>query len=453
MPGSALITRLIVALLIGLALWYIWIITSAKLEIGGASPDQQTLGTLQGVRPRAVSLDCTGVVVTAQGTWLVGRVENDYEPLAPSPERVDLNGLLEGESPSASETTFVARLEANGIFKPVAQVSGSACLVANADGARMLLLTDLDRPRDSDGQKVVFRSDDQGKTWAWLEDGFFPDVNGVATNISPYFYGQDEVWAWRSADDAEPQAGVYYSADGGAHSTPISVTQPLAVTADYIRSQRADIKQWHDSSDQLTHVLQVDAQRAFIWVSQRFWASHPDGKSGNLAVSVTTRAQLQRSEGKWQVDNIQRQNGLYISQLADNGNGRVIGLIDQGRHGQAVVAELNTTTLAWKPLGDLPSVFSPLNADTQARGLWVGRNSLLINTYSDHRPPPWLYWWGEASISADAVFYSLDWGQSWKRLAVDGYRGVRGFDGASDRVFWSKPYGGDDTQVYSYGLH
>ena len=59
MPRSALITRLIVALLIGLALWYIWIITSAKLEIGGASPDQQTLGTLQGVRPRAVSLDCT----------------------------------------------------------------------------------------------------------------------------------------------------------------------------------------------------------------------------------------------------------------------------------------------------------------------------------------------------------------------------------------------------------
>lgn len=453
MPRSTLIARVLVALLAGLALWYIWIILSAKLEIGGASPDQQTVGTLQGVRPRAISQDCTGLVVTAQGTWLVGRVENEYEQLQPAAERVDLNGLLAGEPQRDPQTTVVARLDADGVFKPVAQVSGSACLVASADGAKVFLLTDIDRPNDAGGQTVVFSSDDQGKSWAWLSAGFFPDVNDAATNISPYFYGKDEVWAWRWAEDEAAQSGVYYSADGGAHSSPITVSQPLAVPADYVRSKRPDIKEWHDSVDQLTHVLQVSPERAFIWVSQRFWASHPDGKSDNLAISVTTRVQLQRTAGKWQVENIQRQDGLYISQLADNGNGRVIGLIDQGPHGQAVVAELNTTTLAWKPLGEVPSVFSPLPADTQARELWVGRNSLLINTYSDHRPPRWLYWWGEASISADAVFYSMDWGQSWTRLAVDGYRGVRGFEGASDRVFWSKQHSGDDTQVYSYGLH
>ena len=134
-------------------------------------------------------------------------------------------------------------------------------------------------------------------------------------------------------------------------------------------------------------------------------------------------------------------------------DGRVIGLIDRGGYGHTVVAELNTTTLAWQPLSDLPSVFSPLAADTQARGLWVGRNSLLLNTSSEHHPPRWLYWWGDANISAEAVFYSKDWGQSWQRLAVDGYMGVRGFDGGSDRVFWSQQKSADDTGIGSYSLH
>lgn len=453
MPRSTLIARVLFTLVVVLALWYCWILISATQQIGGASPAQQTLGTLPGVRPRAVAKDCTGVVVTAQGTWLVGRVENEYEQLAPSAERIDLNGLVAGKPRDTSQTSVIARLDADGVFKPVAQVSGTACLVTSADGARVVLLTDIYRADDGGAQNVVFRSDDQGKSWAWLRDGFFPDVSGAATTITPYFYGKDEVWAWRWADDIEPLSGVFYSADGGAHSTPITVTEPLAVTADYVRSQHPDIQEWRDSVDQLTHVLQVSPQRAFIWVSQRYWASHPDGKSDNLAFSVTTRVQVQRVAGQWQVENLQRDNGLYISELADNGAGRVIGLIDQGSSGRTLVAELDTGSLAWKPLGELPNVFSPLPAKTRAFGLWVGRNSLLVNTYSGHRPPRWLYWWSEANISADAVFYSQDWGQSWKRLALDGYMGVRGFEGKSDRVIWSQQDYGADTVLNTYRLH
>ncbi|WP_460150413.1 hypothetical protein [Pseudomonas sp. S3_A03] len=44
MPRSILIPRLVVALLVGAALWYMWIITGPKLEIGGASLDQQAGG-------------------------------------------------------------------------------------------------------------------------------------------------------------------------------------------------------------------------------------------------------------------------------------------------------------------------------------------------------------------------------------------------------------------------
>ncbi|MCP1510629.1 MULTISPECIES: hypothetical protein [Pseudomonas] len=472
MPRSTLIARLVVALLIGAALWYIWIITSAKLGIGGASPDQQQIGVLPGLSPRHVSESCTGVVVTRQGTWLLGRVEDEYHTFTPSPGQVNLNEQLYGKTPKAQEeeggysgffprdkpeTTFVSRLDADGAFKPVAQVSGTACLVSSADGERVFLLTDLKRPKEAEGQEVVFRSDDQGKTWTWLAEGFFPELGGVLTQLAPYFYSQNEVWAWRNPDEIEEegrsvQTGVSYSLDGGQHSTPIATPHSLVVGPEFVSSQHPQIKEWHDSNDQVTHVLQLDARRAYIWVSQRFWASNPDGKGDNLAFSVTTRVELSRAAGAWQVGAVQREEGLYINDLANNGDGRVLGLIDQGPHGHAVVAEMNTTTLAWQPLGEVPSVFSPLASSTQAQQLWVGRNSLMINTYSEHRPPRWLYWWGDANISAGAVFYSKDWGQSWKRLAVDGYRGVIGFDGAGDRVFWAKESHLYDVGIQAYGL-
>ncbi len=131
----------------------------------------------------------------------------------------------------------------------------------------------------------------------------------------------------------------------------------------------------------------------------------------------------------------------------------MLGLIDHGPDGQAVVAEMNTTTLAWQPLGEVPNVFSPLAASTVAQKLWVGRNSLMISTYSQHQPPRWLYWWGKASISSGAVFYSTNWGQSWRRLALDGAEhGIRGFDGASDRVFWARQSHLYDVGIHAYGL-
>ncbi|AHC35028.1 MULTISPECIES: hypothetical protein [Pseudomonas] len=482
MPRSSLITRLLVALLVGVALWYVWMIASAKLEWGGSSPEQHWLGTVPGVQTRAVSQYCTGVLVTPQGTWLVGRLEDAYEPFQPSAAMVDLNAVLHGKAPAPPkepgafgslipsrerETTFISRLDANGQFTPVAHLSGAACLVASPDGAHLYLLSDANRPDDAAAQTVVFRSDDQGQHWTWMAAGFFPEADRVADNLTPYFYNKDEVWAWGSPGTADDEAsadpsgaiptGVYYSRDGGAHSAPVVAPQSLLVPREYAQGKRPDIVEWRtaegESGDVRSHVLQQDAQHAMIWVSQRFWGSHPDGQSNNLAIDITTRASLTRTTGGWQVGRLEREDGLFVTALADNGDGRVIGLIDRGGYGHTVVAELNTTTLAWQPLSDLPSVFSPLAADTQARGLWVGRNSLLLNTSSEHHPPRWLYWWGDANISAEAVFYSKDWGQSWQRLAVDGYMGVRGFDGGSDRVFWSQQKSADDTGIGSYSLH
>ena len=491
MPRSKLLTTLFVALLAGAALWYVWMIASAKLQWGGSSPDQQLLGTVKDTRLRAMTQYCTGVTVTAQGTWLVARLESEARELEPSADVVDLDAVVYGkpeenkasEEPGAfarllsrndNETSFISRLDAQGQFQLVAHVSGAACLVATADGASVFLLTGLDRPEtastDELRQTVVLRSDDQGRRWTWLSKGWFAEADQLAWNLNLYFHGANEVWALGrpgAADDGSGEAtpgvvstGVSYSADRGASSTPITAPESLLVSTEYLRDKRPEITDWHTTDGEhgeiRSHVLQLDAQRAYIWVSQRFWGSNPDGVGDNVAFNVTTRARLQAKAGQWQVVDVLREDNLFIGKLVQNAAGRAIGLIDQGDRGREVVAELDTTALTWHALSELPSVFSPLASDSQLREghFWVGQDTLLINTSSEHRPPRWLYGWSDASISADGVFYSKDWGRSWQRLAIEGYLGIVGFLPAQDRVIWAKGnwYDNNDGGIYSYGL-
>ncbi|UVM63956.1 hypothetical protein [Pseudomonas sp. B21-010] len=491
MPRSKLFSTLFVALLAGAALWYIWMIASAKLELGGDSPDEQQVGEVKDTELRAMTSYCTGVTVTPQGTWLVARLEREARELEPSAEVLDLDALVYGQpkqpnepeesgtfaglfSHGDKETTFISRLDAQGQFQLVAHVSGSACMVASPDGTSVFLLTGLRRPETANthdpDQTVVFRTDDQGQRWTWLTKGWFPEAESLAWSLAPYFHGSNEVWAVgtpdavdEDGDEEKPTAvstGIFYSADRGANSAPIMAPESLLVPAKYAHGKRPDITDWGTNTDEhgeiQTNILQLDAQTAFIWVSQRFWGVHPDGVSDNIAINVTTRARLQAKAGHWQVADVQRADNLFVSKLIQNDAGRVIGLIEQGDGGRDVVAELDTAALTWTTMGELPSVFAPLASQTQVRGdnLWLGQNTLLINTTSDHHPPRWLYWWSDANISADGVFYSRDWGRSWQRLAIDGYLGILGFQPAQDRVFWANGnwYDNNDGRIYSYGL-
>ena len=490
MPRSKLFSILFTALLGTAALWYMWMITSAKLEWGGASPDQQQIGTVKDIQQRAMASYCTGVFVTGQGTWLVGRLDGDASRLAAAADVVDLDAVVYGKpaeeaekEPQApylgflgrdKETSFISRLDAQGQFQLVAHVSGAACLVASPDGGSVFLLTGLDRPdtanADDINQTVVFRSDDQGKRWTWLSKGWFAEADQVAWSLAPYFHGTHEVWAWgrpSAVDDDSGEGpsgvvptGVFYSADRGMSSTAIVASESLLVPAESVHAQHPEITEWYTGSgehgDIQTNVLQLDDRHAFIWVSQRFWGSNPDGVGNNIAFNLTARARLQRETGPWRVVEVQRDDNLFVSRLIQNDAGRVVGLIDQGNRGRDVVAELDTTALTWRTLGELPSVFAPLASESRVRGtnFWVGQNSLLINTTSEHHPPRWLYWWSDATVSADGVFYSKDWGQSWKRLAIDGYLGIVGFQPAQDRVIWGNGnwYENNDGGIYSYGL-
>lgn len=479
---------LVVTLLCGAALWYIWMLASAKLELGGNRPDKQQVGVLADTRLRAMDSYCTGVVTTAQGTWLVGREQGAARQLEPDDNVVDLETVVYGKpgehdatsgagdssalaSRRDTQTSFISRLDGQGQFKLVAHVNGPACLVASPDGSSVFLLTGLDRPEAAKvndlHQSVVFRSDDQGKHWTWLPNGWFPAADWLAWSLTPYFHGKDEVWATsppqRIPDPYSETAsdliatGVFYSADRGVTSTPIYATESLLVPPEYPQARRPEVPDWsgglYGVEHVQTHVIQVDPERAFIWVSQTFMGSNPDGVGDQLTFSVTTRAQLQRKAGQWQVTGIQRDDNLYISALKQNDAGRVVGLVEQGDSGRTLVAELDIATLAWRPLSELPSVFGPLASDNRVRdrSFRVGQNSLLINTISEHYPPRWLYGWSDANISAEGVFYSNDWGQSWEKLAVEGYLGVLGFQPEQDRVFWAKGYGSDGG-IYSYGL-
>ncbi|MCI0996040.1 hypothetical protein [Pseudomonas corrugata] len=488
MPRSKRLITLFVALLGVAGLWYMWILASAKLEWGGASPDRQQLGAVKDTRLRAMTQYCTGVAVTGQSTWLVGRLDGDANQLKPGAEVVNLDAVVYGRPKAPEpggyyanlivreeETSFISRLDAQGQFQLVAHVSGAACLVASPDGASVFLLTGLDRPEganaDDVSQTVVLRSDDQGKHWTWLSKGWFAGADSLAWNLKPYFHGADEVWAWgqpATADDFGGETtpgvvptGVFYSADRGMSSTPIVASESLLVSAESVHEKHPGITEWRtdlgEQGEVRTNVLQLDDRHAFIWVSQRFWASNPDGVSNNLAFNLTTRARLQREAGEWRVVEVQREDNLFVSMLIQNDSGRVIGLIDQGNGGRDVIAELDTGALTWRTLSELPSPFAPLASESRVREehFWVGQNSLLINTTSAYHPPRWLYWWSDATISADGVFYSNDWGQSWKRLAIDGYLGIVGFQPAQDRVIWGKGNWFDnyDGGLYSYGLH
>ncbi|WP_409298705.1 hypothetical protein [Pseudomonas sp. KCJK8993] len=479
------------ALLVGGALlWYMWMLTSAKFEWGGSSPDQQTLGQVQHIEQRAMEQYCTGVLKTPRGTWLVGRMEGGSRELELPATAMDLDALVYGKPTADKEpgevrsffgyglgrepqVTYVSRLDDKGQFQLVARVGEAACLVASPDGATLFLLTGLDRPEgaavsDPLSQKVVLRSDDQGQSWKWLPQGLFPKANSVAWNLKPYFHGRDEIWAWTSPqaggdaeDDVSPMSsGVFYSADRGASSQEIFSDAPLLVDSAYASEHSGESGAWNDepgsNGEVKSHVTQLDQQHAVIWISQRFMTQDPQHEERNLVFNVTTRARLQRQAGPWRVVAVEREDGPFIDELVESPDGQVIALLEPSGNGPTQVAQLDRQQLSWQMQGELPSVFAPLSSSSGLResNFWAGRGALVINTHSRHHPPRWLYWGGEATVSAEGVFYSMDWGRSWRQLAVDGYLGSLGFDAVQDRLFWAKGnwYDSHDLGVYSYGL-
>jgi len=497
-PAMPAITgrRLLIALLLAAAaccallLALLYPVIRAKADWGG-SPDRQTLGSTRFIEQRAMTQYCTGVVSTPQATWLVGRIERGSEELPEAADLPDLSELVygprdktSGETPMPSslsamlglhdepQTSIISRRNDKGQFEPIATLPEAACLRATPDGKRVFLLTGLKRPEPAansgptNDQFVIFVSDDQGQHWQWLRPGLFPAAGFIAWNLDVYFFDSQSLWAWKDGDNAGAMEDgsssgaptLLHSADGGATVEEIRSDKPLLVSFAEIRQRRSADTDWGDANgefgDVKHHILQLDAEHAVAWFSQTFRYS-TNGTTLNQHISLSTRVSLQRRNGHWQFEASQSVPDLAIDEIRDNHTGQVVALLAD-KHGDMQLAILNRQTLAWETQGKVPGAFTPIPGSQALRLLEIGQHSVVINVMSDVTIPGVLALDGrEHSISADAVFYTADWGKSWHKLAIDGYLGVLGMDAAHDRVIWANGnwYSSRDLDVYSYGLH
>lgn len=492
---SLIVPLTAVALAAVVPLGFIWIITSAKLELGGASPDEAVVGSVERIGQRAMEQYCTGVVATPRNTWLVGRMEGDRSEGDAVGQ--DLGQLIRGEkkpddeeehsfTPFSSgftqeaQATYLSRLDDQGRFVQVAHLDETACLVANADGSSLFLLTGVDRPGKNplEGlqQTVVLRSDDQGASWQVLPDGFFPEADDLAWSLKPYFHDADQVWAWATLPQsatpsagygyepdttADNRAGLYYSSDRGRTRQALVAPENLLVSLDEIRKRAPADAEWGDSAGTFgtitPHIWQYDDDHAALWIGQSFLYGKSGGDYLDTPLFVTTRAELVREGGQWRIGPLQRDTGVLVEELVGTGQGQVYGVISREGTHTTEVAEWQRESASWQVNGELPSPFWPLQAFTGLRLFLAGDGVLLANTDSRYQVPQWLSLkknGGSSRISADAVFYSRDGGRSWSRLAIAGYLGVLGLDRNQDQVFWADGnwYDSDDRRIYRYGL-
>ena len=467
---------------IPLALLYL--IIRAKADWGG-SPGKQVLGRTSFVEQRAMTQYCTGVVTTPQSTWLVGRVErssNEFPEAAKLPDLAELvYGTRDKDSADPTENnpfgavpglhdepqiSVISRLNAKGQFEPIAIVPEVACLRATPDGSRIFLLTGLKRPETAAGhpqetdQFVIFDSNDQGKHWQWLRAGLFPTAGFIAWNLDIQFFDSQSLWAWQDDSKTEAPSGVpalLHSTDGGASVEEIRGDKPLLVGFEEIRQKQDPATDWGDANGAFgevkRHILQLDADHAVVWLSQTFRYS-TNTSTLNRHISLTTRVSLSRRQGHWQFGPPRVLTDLCIDEIRDNHAGQAIALLTD-KQGDMQLASLNRQTLDWEIGGNVPGAFTPLPSDQALRVLEIGRHSVIINVMSDFAIPGVLTLDSRGhSISADAVFYSPDWGKSWHKLAIDGYLGTLGMDAAHDRIIWAKDnwYSGNDPAVYTYAL-
>lgn len=189
--------------LLALVLGYLLPLLRGVGVLEGASLPSQPLGRLLFAEQMAREFDCQGVQHTRHGTWLVAS-QNDagYAVDLPHDEAPPL--ALESLLPQPPQNTatfaarrarsFVSRLDEQGVFRLLASVPATACLLASTADDTLWLLTDLPRPANSSvEQTVIFRSVDQGRTWHWLEPGLFPGVSAFALDLAPQqvFLGTD----------------------------------------------------------------------------------------------------------------------------------------------------------------------------------------------------------------------------------------------------------------------
>lgn len=464
---------------------------------GGSAPNISVLGQRAFVEQAAKAFDCHGVHATPRNTWLLGSVEGSGGVLpAGEPAPVALEQLLPAGEPDAAmadreeSRSYLSRLDAQGVFRLVATVNSEACLVASPDGVSLLLLTGLERPAAGGNasasasasspssaleQTAVFRSDDQGVTWRWVEAGLFPEAGRFAQFLTPAQFGS-ALWQWGSLEEAslaeatsaalmaaapEPEAAttttvaLYYSPDFGGRVQRMDLSADLFTAPSHAKPRLPAGAQLasagHD--DTRLYVVQTAPAQARAWVSQRFAYSYPDIPyvAGYIRTTVTTA--LVWRDGRWQAGAPERQEGLFLEAVSADPDGHVFAALSNGDGTASAehIAELKGTT--WQLRGELPNPFAPLDAVRGTETLVAAKGALFLGVRAQHTVPRWIYPWGDraATISGGGEHFSRDGGRSWTQLPR---AHVLGLDPVSARLFVADApwFDSRDLTLRSFGL-
>lgn len=443
--------------IVAFLLAYSILVLAAKLEWGGSSPNRQLVGKAEHQVQLQMAQFCTGVTRTRQSTWLVsrsdsGRPDSDEIPTSAIDLRTVLpskNGdssgdsaVLDGDadSPFATgrEFSVISRLTAQGVFETVATLPEVACLVATPDGNSVFLLSGWKVPdAQSEAQTAVFRSDDQGRSWSIVPEGWFAKANWIAWTLAPRFHGDNEVWV-AGKEDSGLQPAIFYSPDRGRTADQVGLSRSFEIhDAELAKLIPAGAETLDSEPEIKAFALQVNDNQALVWMSKSKWYRENGHKRNGIA-SITAFMPLNRVGGHWRDGAVTKLSATELHAVEMGPGGKVFAVLEHNRDGKfttPVIAKLDPVTFAWHEQGSIPSPFSPMHASTYIRSFQAGNTVLLLNASYNHDVPRWLYPWKEASVSANANYYSVDEGRSWSKLDVPGYLGLAGFDSSRDTIY------------------
>lgn len=465
----------LVTVIVLCACGFLWVISDARVGWGSSNPGQHESGVAVISEQVAPQQGVSGVVSGDGFTLLIGQGEGYDGGFDGQSHAVDLGTLVSGagQAPapggpayqaamgsSGPEYSYVSRLDAGGRPELVARIRAAVLPVVSADRHRVWLVTDLQWQKNASGQLdvsrqgAVFRSDDGGRTWAWQRSGLLAAAHVGPTSGPVTATPDGALWAWhipyeiryglKHHEDKILKARLWVSPDGGQTSIPLDGSGALS-------------EDWHsEAQNTRAFVEPLGPDRVGIWVSQTM----ADGSRE----PVTRSAIVTRHGGAWSIGPIQTRTGLAIQRMAAAAGGAIYAIAS----GSAVGADryaatrplmhVDPATLDLRAVGRLPNLFRPFSASAVVSRFWAGQRVMVLKVDQDLRlPSPRILFSGSHGrsifdwnvISARAVLYSRDKGETWRRLRIRGdyTEDVLGLDGPRDRLYWYQPGGYDKVKL------
>lgn len=442
---------------LSIVLLYIWVISSAKLGWGGLSPAETQLVTIPDYIPPPQL--CDGVKITPKGIWLVQHTDESAlaTALAANPPAFDFMKLVDEKqsifSAGMHDNSTVLRIaSSDGQVRVAGALPQAECLDYSFDGQTVwmrTILSPIDKSNSVNGS-VVFRSDDQGKSWQLEPNAFGPVAGAYPHSYQILFPNAKDRWVVYSPRfsgnmDMESELSpnkvfVAYTGDQGKSWQTLVTVNTLPLPAQIVNDlQKRGNPQLFDRR---TYVTPLSDRQVLVW--QTGAMGRQDAELNVLEKKHFTSLQsLTRKHNSWVYSPSTisaEQNFKTIEQGTD---GQIFAVSEFGDE----LWQYQLTSKRWEKRSSSPSLFSPFPDRSFISTLRVGNGLLFIEINAKHIVPTWLYPWEEASISASGYFYSTDNGKSWQQFHLTDNATIAGFDAQKNRVLVNHTKGGGYDEI------